>query len=484
MRIHMRRGSLFTTLAVAGATAAALSLAACGGNSTSITTTGGGTSGAPAMISVGDAPMSSILAALVTVSDVSITPSSGAAIHLLAQPRIIELTHLGGIRAPLDLHSLPQGTYTSLSLTVSAATVTYLNNGAPTTTNATIGSPATATIQLNPALNVDDTTASDIRFDFDLSKSFDLTNGVVTFTPSISAAAVRVKGEGKDDRVIYLNGTVTAVSTTNNTITIQQRDTGLSVTLNVNNQTTFDDNETLASIQVGAVVHTVDQLQSDGTLIALAIGDTDGGQNPGAGERVDNGLVLSVTRDSSSNLTSFTMVVRESISESNEGKVETVEVASSGTTPTVFKITDRATNAGMTVWDQTQIFPGSGVWVRGAADTTASTPSEVAAVVRPAQVNPFGLTSAAVVAGSTSGSFTIPLLLDANTFFNQAAHITALSAQTNSNTVYDGNGLSSANVASLGVGIPLVARGFLTISGTTASLFTSHLHEEGGASIF
>ncbi|MGH9520270.1 MAG: DUF4382 domain-containing protein, partial [Terriglobales bacterium] len=283
----MRKGSLFTTLAVAGATAAALSLAACGGNSTS--TTPPGTTGAPALISVGDAPMSSILAALVTVSDVSITPSSGSPIHLLAQPRIIELTHLGGIRAPLDLHSLPQGTYTSLSLTVTAATVTYLNNGAPTTVNATIGSPATATIQLNPTLNVDDKTATDIRFDFDLSKSFDLANSVVTFTPSISGAAVRVKGEGKDDRVVYLNGTVTAISTTNNTITIQQRDTGLSVTLNVNNQTVFDDNETLASIQVGAVVHTVDQLQSDGTLIALAIGDTDGGQNPGAGERVDNG---------------------------------------------------------------------------------------------------------------------------------------------------------------------------------------------------
>lgn len=482
MRVHMRKGSVFTSLAVATATAAALSLAACGGNSASSTTPPA--TGSPAIISVGDAPMSSVLAALVTVSDVTITPTSGSPIHLLSQSRIIELTHLGGIRAPLDVHTIPQGTYSSLSLTVTAATITYLNNGAPTTVNATLGTPATATIQLNPALNVDDNTSDDIRFDFDLSKSLDLTNNVVTFTPSISAAAVRVKGEGKDDRVIYVNGTVTAVSTTNNTITLQQRDTGLSVTLNVNNQTKFDDNESLSSIQVGAVIHTVDQLQSDGTLVALAVGDTDGGQNPGSGERVDNGLVLSVARDSSNNLTSFTMVVRESISEDNEGKVETVEVSSSGTTPTAFKITDRATAAGMSLWDQTQVFPGSGVWVRGTTDTTATLPSEVAAVIRPAQVNPFGLSSAAVVVGSTSGSFTIPLLLDANTFFNKAANITALSVNTNSNTVYDGNGLSSANVASLGIGTPLVARGFLTISTSSASLFCSHLHEEGGASIF
>lgn len=477
MRVHMRKGSVFTSLAVAGATAATLSLAACGGNMSSSTPPG--TSGSPAIISVGDAPMSSVLAALVTISNVTITPSSGSPIQLLSQPRIIELTHLGGIRAPLDVHTIPQGTYTSLSLTVTAATVTYLNNGAPTTVNATLGSPATATIQLNPALVVDDNTSDDIRFDFDLAKSLDLTNGVVTFTPSISAAAVRVKGEGKDDRVIFVNGTVTAVSTTNNTITLVQRDTGLSVTLNVNNQTKFDDNEQLSSIQVGAVIHTVDQLQSDGTLVALAVGDTDGGENPQS-DRVDNGLVLSVTRDANNVLQSFKIVVRESDSESNEAKVETVEVNST----TIFKITDRATDAGMQLFDQSQIFPGSGVWVRGTTDTTASTPSELAAAVRPAQVNPFGLTSAAVVAGSTSGSFTIPLLLDANTFFNKAANITALSVNTNSNTVYDGAGLSAANVASLVVGSPLVARGFLTISGTAASLFCSHLHEEGGVSIF
>lgn len=488
MRIHMRKGSIFIAWAAAAALAGALTLAACGGNSSTTTTSNSNPSGSsPAVVTVGDAPMSSVLAALVTVSDVSLVNSSGTSVHLLSQSRVIELTHLGGIRAPLDLHQIPQGTYNSLSITVSAAQITYVDptTNQITTANATIpAASATSTITLTNPLVVDDATATDIRFDFDLSKSLDLTNGVVTFTPSIAAAVARVKGEDKDHRVIYLNGTVTATSTTNNTITLQQRDTGLSVTLNVNNQTTFGDSLTLATIQVGTVLHTADELQSDGTLIALSVDATNGGQSVDNNSHVDNGLVTAVTRDTNGNLTSFNIVVRESSSESNEGKTETIEVGQ-GTT---FKTSDQATEAGMTSFDQSQIFVGSGVWVAGTVDTTAATPSLVAVDIRPAAVNPEGELSAAVVAGS-NGSFTLPLLLNANTFFANMAKITTLNADTNSNTVFDGsdangNMLSSTTVASLTVGAPLVARGYLTVSGGVATLFCAHLHEEGGKIAF
>lgn len=429
----------------------------------------------PTIVSVGDAPMSSVVAALVTISAVNFTNSSGTAIQLLSQPRNVELTQLGGIRAPLVLNSLPGGTYTSLSITVSAAQITYIDptTGKVVMASATIPSAsATTSITLTNPLVVSDDGATDIRFDFDLQKSLDLTNGVVTFTPVISAAVAHVKDEDNDNRDIDVNGTVTATSTSANTITVMTDD-GLTVTLNVTSNTQFGDNLTLATLQNGTVIHTEDQLNDDGSLTATLVEPASGG---GMGSLVVAGIVNSVTRDSSNNLTSFTLVVRDvdMNDDSDLGHMLTVDVNSS----TVFADSTEAQSAGLTTFDQTQVFAGQAVWATGSLVTTASTPTELATQIKPAAVSPFGLSSATVQTGS-SGGFVITMLLDANTNFDQFANITALTVDTNASTVFDGQTLTSATVASLPVGTPLVAHGFLSLSGTTATLFCDHLHEEG-----
>jgi len=459
---------------LAAVLAGAALLAACGGTGTTNSNTGSNTgSSSPAVISAGDAPMSSVLAALVTVSAVSMTSSSGT-VQLLDQPRPIELTHLGGIRAPLGLHALPLGTYTSLSLTVSAATITYIDStGKVVTANATIPSGKdTSTITLNPSLDVTDTGATDIRFDFDLQDSLDLTGSTVTFTPTLSAAVARVKDEDSGHRDIHVDGTVTATSTTANTITLTTDDTGLSVTLNVSNSTKFEDSLTLASLQVGASISTVDDLNSDGTISAevVEVADGDGDDNDG-NHRVDGGIVTAVSLDANNNLTGFSMVVRNSVSENNLGKTLTVQVNSA----TDIKISMNATNAGMTTFDQTQIFAGQALWVAG-AKVQGQTDTVLASEIRPAQVNPFGLTTAAVTAGA-SGGFVIPFVIDVNTAFDRflTTPISAVTVDTNSSTIFDGN-VSSSSIASLSAGSPLIVRGFLSESAGAATLFSTHVH--------
>ncbi|HEY7838900.1 MAG TPA: DUF4382 domain-containing protein [Terriglobales bacterium] len=468
----MWQRSRFLTLA-ALVTGIALT-AACGGGSGS-NSTGGNTnsSASPAMVSAGDAPMNNVLEALVTVSAVTFTSSSGS-VQLLEQPRKIELTHLGGIRAPLALHPLPFGTYNSVAVTISAAQITYIDsNGNPVTTNATIPSAsATDTITLSPALAVSDTGATDIRFDFDLQSSLDLTGSTVTFTPKIGALVARVKDEDADAQRVHIDGTVTAVSTTANTITLTTADSGLSVTLNTNSSTKFDDNLALNAIQTGATLETVDKLNADGSLTALTVSDTDGGSTA-ANTVVDNGIVTAVTRNSSNDVTQFSMVVRSSLTTGSDvGKTLTVQVNSA----TVIKTSMNATNAGETSFDQSQIFAGQALWVAGAV-VQGSTNTVLATEIRPAQVNPFGLTDAAVT--QIAGGFAVPVLVDANTNFASFAQITTLTANTNSATVIDGQGLTSANVASLAVGTPVVARGFLSLSGSAATVFCTHLQEEG-----
>lgn len=455
-------------------------LTGCGGNSSLSTTGGGSAAGAsPTVVTVGDAPMSSVLAALVTISGVTFTSASGS-VSLLQQPRTMELTHLGGIRAPLVLKPLEAGTYTSMSITVSAATITYFDStsGQPVTAQAVIPSAAaTATITLNPPLQVSAQGATDVRFDFDLQKSLDLTGSTVTFTPVIGGAAAGVKSEDADQRRVHVDGTVSAVDSTAGTITLKVGDSGLSVTLNVTSNTEFDDNLSLAMLKAGTEIDTVDQLNVDGSLTALKIEDTDGGTEEGEQGEIAGGIVTAVTRDSQNQLTAFTMVIRNCLDFQQLGETLTVEVNSG----TVFKDSMMAQAAGLTSYDQSSIFVGQGVWVAGTPVQTA-TNTLLATEVRPAAVNPFGLTSAAVQAGA-SGGFTLTLLLDNQTNFDKFAGLTTLTVNTNANTIYDGDGLTSTSVASLPVGTPLVARGYLaavsSASGSSDVLFCTFLREEG-----
>ncbi|MGH9476494.1 MAG: DUF4382 domain-containing protein [Terriglobales bacterium] len=459
--------------------AAAALLAGCGGNAgANVNASGGSTGGnaSPTVVSVGDAPMSSVLAAMVTISAVSMTSSAGS-VSLLQQPRTVELTHLGGIRAPLSLQPLPEGTYTSMSITVSAAQITYIdpNSGQPVMATATIPTAsATQTITLNPALQVNDSGATDIRFDFDLQQSLDLSGSTVTFTPVIAGAVARVKDEDADARQIHVDGTVSATDTTKQTITMSVGDSGLTVTLNVTSSTQFDDGLSLGSLTAGTAVDSEDTIGPDGALTALEIETADDGGVEGHQGRVDGGIVTAVTRDSQNQLTSFTMVVRNCLRLINLGTVLTVQVNSA----TAFKDSMMAASAGLAGFDQSSIFPGQGVWVAGTA-VQRSTNTVLAAELRPAAVNPLGLTSAAVTVNGSIG-YSITLLLDTQANFAKFAGLTTLVVDTNTNTVLDGQELSSGTIASLAVGTPLVARGYLAAgaSGSADVLYCAHLHEE------
>ena len=475
----MWQRSRFLTLAalVAALIAGVAFTAACGGGGSGSNSSGvvgaANISSSPAMVSAGDAPMNNVLEALVTVSAVTFANSSGS-VQLLDQPRKLELTHLGGIRAPLALHALPFGTYDSVAVTISAAQITYIDStGHPVTTNATIPSAsATDTMTLSPALTVSDKSATDVRFDFDLQSSLDLTGSTVTFTPTIGAIVAPVKDEDAGAQRIHIDGTVTAVDTTANTITLTTADSGLSVTLNTTSSTEFDDNLALNAIQAGATLETVDKLNADGSLTALNVSTTDGGSTP-ANTAVDNGIVTAVSHDGNNNVTQFSMVVRNDLTTSGDvGKTMTVQVDSA----TLIKDSMNATNAGETSFDQSQIFAGQALWVAGSV-VQGSADTLLATEIRPAQVNPFGLTDAAVT--QISGGFAVPVLVDGNTDFAEFAQIATFTANTNASTIFDGQGLTSASVASLAVGTPVVARGFLSLSGGAATVFSTHLHEEG-----
>ncbi len=452
---------------------AGLSLVGCGGNSSA--TSGNNNNpppSAPAVVSVQDAPMDGVLSAEVTISAVTLTgtASGGGSIsaNVLTKPREIELSELGGVRAPLELNNIQQGSYTSVSVTVTGAEVTYLDptTGLPVEAQATLGGNGTATFQFNPAVTINSNAGVDLHLDFNLPQSFDLTNGTVTFTPVISAAMVRIDQENDDDRAFRVVGQVTA--TTSTSITVQTLLSAVPLTFTVNSNTEFEDGASLSSIQVGAIVIVRATVQSDGSFVAVTVDPVEAGEKEG-GMYNDTGAgtVTSVTTDSTGALTSFQMVTRARFFTNDVGRTLTVDVNAS----TVYRLPIEAQNAGANTFDASQIFPGQTVMVAG-MDVNAQAGTLTATEIRLAPGFHHGLLSTAVA--GTSPNFTFTLSLNPLGTFALLSKASSLNVATSQFTRF-GDDLTLSQLPSLALQTAMRVRGYILVSNGVYTDYATHV---------
>lgn len=451
---------------------ALLGLVGCGGSSSPVNNNGTPPPSAPAIVSVQDAAMDGVVSAEVTISGVTVngklTDGTAVQASVLSKPRTVELTELGGVRAPLELSSLKEGTYDSVTVTVSAATVTYLdpNTGQPVQAQAKLGAGGAGTFNFNPALRVDSTNGVDLHLDFNIPKSFDLTSGTVTFTPVIAAAAARIDKEKDDDRKFRAVGSVTA--TDSGSITIQTLDSSLPVKFTVDSNTDFADGVSLSSIQVGAVVVVHAVVQGDGTFLAKEIDPVEAGEKEG-GQFNDTGAgtVLAVTTDTSGNLTSFQMVTRGRFFTDHIGRKLTVNVDAN----TTYKLPVEAQHAGVTAFDASQIFPGQTVLVAG-MDVDAQAGTLTAREIRLFPGFHHGTLAAAVQ--GTAPNFALSLTLDPLGTFALLSKAATLNVAASAETTY-GDDLDISQVASLALGAVLRVRGYIVQSKGVYTDYATHI---------
>ncbi len=434
-----------------------LGLAGCGGSSASGSLGGSSSSStAPMMVTVGDAPLSNILSARVTISALSLSAGSGATpVSLLQQPRTIELSGLGAVQEPLELENVPLGNYSSVSLTVSAAQATYLNSsGQPVTTQATLSQPS-VTVALSPALDITASHGVQLRLDFSLAQSFDLTNNVLTFTPAINSAAGSVQSENQSEKEVEVTGPVQAVSA--NSISVQSADSGQQFVFAINNSTQFAGTLTLAAIQTGAIVHIQGQVQSDGSLLATMISASLDGQAEDSSQAGGNGIITAVTADSSGAVTSFTLVPREDFGDAGNlppaGQGMTVNLNSS----TIYGLASDAPQAGISAsaFTNAELFAGQSVQVIGVA-TSAGVITAQEVDLKAESVTG---TLAAVPQG-TAPDFNFILQLTSSSYLTAYQKLAALNVSTNAQTEY-GNNLSGSTFASTAAGTSLDVHGYL-----------------------
>jgi Domain of unknown function (DUF4382) len=157
---------------------AALNMAACGGGNTSSTGTGGGTESASVFTIGTDAPLPSVVSCPVTI--MGITLYNGTTnVPVLGTSQPVDFAKLSGLHQIVDLQPVPAGTYSSATVTLSSATIDYLDTS--TTPPTIVDKNATFTMQsdtvtFSSPVTVQSGETVGLRMEFDLAKSIQVDN--------------------------------------------------------------------------------------------------------------------------------------------------------------------------------------------------------------------------------------------------------------------------------------------------------------------
>jgi uncharacterized protein DUF5666/uncharacterized protein DUF4382 len=246
----------------------------CGSYSSPSMTTVAGAKSAT-QVRIADAPADRVVSFEVSVGPVTMTPAGGAAVTVLSGSRRVEVAHLSETSEPLALLNVPQGSYSSMTLTVANPEVTFINNlGATVELQPAFNQ--SVTVSFSPALNVG-TGSSVINIDLNLANSltFDAQGNVTgvaisanSFAISTTAVAPAQQQQAEDGELEDTTGVVTAVSGNSFTMTVGQN--GVSLTFATDANTQFSDGASLATM-LNTIVNVEGNTQPDGTLYAKEV---------------------------------------------------------------------------------------------------------------------------------------------------------------------------------------------------------------------
>ncbi len=276
-----------------------LALAGCGGGSSGSMVPPGSTpisqpqsSSSTVGVSIGDAPAGWIMTFGMTVNSITLTDSSGQSVSLLASPTSMEMMQLMGTLRPLAISSVPRGTYTQATITMSAMSLGYMDPNTHHYVEKTLAGPVSGTVSFNPALTVGSQTSL-LAFDMDMADSVSLdSSGMVAITPHFSAVMNGVSTAAQSPWqgwIPHLVGSVAGASGSQFTMNMMM---GLQkVTFATNSTTQFNGMGGMGMMGTGMIVNVDAALQPDGSLLAQRIASLQGG----SGGMMGSGIVQTIS---------------------------------------------------------------------------------------------------------------------------------------------------------------------------------------------
>lgn len=217
-----------------------------------------------------DAPLPSVLAFQITLNDLSLS-HGGESVALLSGPTRVEFGRLLGLRALLGLSSIPEGTYDSVTLSLSDPVISFLDL---TTTPASVGilngtlTTTQLTVPLDPPLVVTDGGLAALHLHFPLRHALQVDiNGELTGAVDPLMRFRAIPPQSEEAFIEELRGGLSSVEADSNSFTLQTR-RGRLFTIHVNDQTQWEEGESLATLAPPAILEVSGQILNDGSLSA------------------------------------------------------------------------------------------------------------------------------------------------------------------------------------------------------------------------
>jgi hypothetical protein len=268
---------------------AAVTLAACGGGGSG--TTPPPAAGATVQVNLGDGPADRLLAVGLTVDAISLVDANGSTVSVLTAPRPVEMMHLMGTVRPIAVTRVPQGTYTAATMTLGAATMTYIDATTAQPVQMRVLGPMTANVALAPALTVG-TTPMVVNLDMNMAASIAIgAGGSVSMSPVMTARMnppVLGSHDPEDGGMHGLTGVASAVTGGTFTLTMLQGMPGLSLAAGPGTQ--FMGMGGMGMMANGMLLTVDATRQPDGTWMAERVHS-----RMGAGGAMAAGVVTSLT---------------------------------------------------------------------------------------------------------------------------------------------------------------------------------------------
>ncbi len=268
-------GSMLTALV------AALTIGCGGGSSNSATPTQAQTGSV--FVNGTDAPLPSVLSFEVDITGITVS-DGGTPVSVWTGTQTVDFARLNGLHTLLDMNTIPAGTYTNVTVTLANPQISYLNVTNPQTTPPTRPTITTLNGSSTPAVSLTQSmvpitlasplvvNAGDIvglSFDFDLRHSIQVdSNGNFTgiVNPMLNLNAVT-----PSDADAYIDDFVAAVVTPNassTSFTIQGPH-GHQFTVNVNDQTEWENSESISDLTSTSIVEISGTLdRTSGAILA------------------------------------------------------------------------------------------------------------------------------------------------------------------------------------------------------------------------
>jgi hypothetical protein len=253
----------------------------CGGGASSTTQTPQQQSGS-VFVTGTDAPLPSVLSFQVDITGMTVSDGMNPPVSVLNGTQTVDFARLNGLHTLLDLNPIPAGTYTTVNVTLANPEIAYLNVPNPQTNPPTRPAIATLNGTTAPAVTLTQSsvaitlsspltvTAGDIiglSFDFDLRHSIQVdSNGQFTgvVNPTLDLKAVT-----PSDSDAYIDDFVAGVTSVGTSSFMIQGPHGRQFTVNVNDQTEWENSESISNLTTTSIVEIAGTLdRTSGAILA------------------------------------------------------------------------------------------------------------------------------------------------------------------------------------------------------------------------